>query len=233
MKNFVILLLITILLTLNGCDNGEPTQSLSGPATKLPKSPPKETKPPDKPTSATTSKVADNTPKPAPVAQDSKPAAPLSPAAKPPEVASDSRPVATPVAKAEKPVAPTTPPSNQPIPLTGERKTPRIDVIGGEGTQLSINLYFDNQLLCTISGKIDAKQHRPFQGELLAEGVCYSEKMVSQGTHEYQLLGRLTLPDGTPHDVSFTTGPRNVTDVVQPSVEIHQGGKIEIRLAVG
>lgn len=227
MKNFVILLLMTILLTLNGCDHNEPTQSLSGPATKLPKSPPK---PPDKPTPAIP-KVADNTPKLAPVAHDSKPATPPSPAAKPPEpeAASDSKLVA----KAEKPVAPTTPPSNQPIPLTSERKTPRLDVIGREGTQLSINLYFDNQLLCTISGKIDAKQHRPFQGELLAEGVCYSEKMVSQGTHEYQLLGRLILPDGTPHDVSFSTGPRNVTDVVQPSVEIHQGGKIEIRLAVG
>jgi cytoskeletal protein CcmA (bactofilin family) len=229
MKNVVILLLITILLTLTGCDNNEPTQSLSGPATKLPKSPPPETKPPDKPTSATTSKVADNTSKPAPVAHDSKPAAPLSPVAKPPEAASDSKLVA----KAEKPVAPTTPPANQPILLSGERKTPRIDVIGREGTQLSINLYFDNQLLCTISGKIDAKQHRPFQGELLAEGVCYSEKIISQGTHEYQLLGRLTLPDGTQHDVSFTTGSRNVTDVVQPSVEIHQGGKIEIKLAVG
>jgi len=120
----------------------------------------------------------------------------------------------------------------RPLATQNQDKWPHIDVIGPQNTSLSINVYFDNQIVCNIFGKLEANVHRPFQGGLLAEGVCHSDKLLSQGSHEYKLSGQLIMPDGAKHNVSFTTGPQEMSNVIQPSIEINSQGETIIKLAV-
>ncbi len=144
-----------------------------------------------------------------------------------------SSPVATKPAAVAPPKVSLGPPSSEPLAVVSKKQVPRIDVIGPEGVQVSLQVLFDNQVVCIMSGKLDAQTHRPFQGGLIAEGVCHSDKMVDKGQHEYKLSGQVRLSDGTMRDVSFTTGLKNVSGVVEPAIEINSEGEAKVKLAVG
>lgn len=189
-------------------------------------------------------------PPPPPIAKKSPPASPPpppphAPAVVPPPpkvegkatVAPATPSSASPAPAATKPATPSIdqlgPPSSVPLAMASKQRVPRIDVIGPEGVQVSFQVFFDGQLICTVSGKLDAQTHRPFSGGLLAEGVCHSEKIVAKGQHEYKLSGQVRLPDGTMRDISFTTGPKNVSGVVEPAIEINSEGEAMFKLAAG
>ena len=129
-------------------------------------------------------------------------------------------------------VLPTDTSTSQPIPLVGKQKVPRIDIIGQEGTEVFLAVYFDSKLICNISGNIDAKTHRPFAGGFIVEGACYSNKILSKGQHEYKVSGKITLPGRTQHEVSVSTGQKNMSGVIQPAIKINEEGEVEVKLAV-
>lgn len=176
------------------------------------------------PSSPAVAKPADKSPAPAAPADGKATVALATPPASPAPVA--PKPAALPTNRLD-------PPSPVPLEVASKQRVPRIDVIGPEGVQVSVQVFFDGQLICTVSGKLDAQIHRPFAGGLLAEGVCHSEKMVAKGQHEYKLSGQVRLSDGTMRDVSFTTGLKNVSGVVEPAIEINSEGEIMLKLAVG
>jgi len=114
------------------------------------------------------------------------------------------------------------------------KKLPRIDVIAPARVRLSLVVFFDNAVICNLSGKLVATTHREFENNILiAEGACVSEKILSAGHHEYQVKGIIILPNGTRQEVSFATGMQDVTDVIQPSIEISKTGEFKLKLAVG
>ncbi len=114
------------------------------------------------------------------------------------------------------------------------KKLPRIDVIAQARVRLSLVVFFDNAVICNLSGKLVATIHREFEnGTLIAEGACASDKILSVGHHEYKVKGIIILPNGTRQEVSFATGMQDVTDVIQPAIEISKKGELKLQLAVG
>ncbi|MDY6991704.1 MAG: hypothetical protein SVR94_03735 [Pseudomonadota bacterium] len=120
------------------------------------------------------------------------------------------------------------------ITTTATQKSPRISIIGPKGTQIALKVFFDNQPICTLNGRIDAKTHRSLEEhQFIVDGACHSEQMATQGQHEYRLSGRIRLPEGEPQEVSVTSGQHDMNGVIEPLVIIDAQGKIRLQLGVG
>lgn len=121
----------------------------------------------------------------------------------------------------------------EPLSAAAKEKWPHINVIGPQDTYLSINVHFDNQKVCSLSGTIEPSVHRPFQGGyFIVDGACQSAKLITRGGHEYKLFGYVIMPDKTKHEISFTTGQQDISNVIEPSIEIDAQGKVIVQLAV-
>ena len=137
--------------------------------------------------------------------------------------------------KKETPSSNSSPSANdvEPLSAAAREKWPHIDIIGPQDTKVSLSIHFDNQKVCTLDGTIDPSAHRPFQGGFfIVDGACQSPKLITRGVHEYKLFGKIKMPDGSEHDVSFTTGQQDISNVIEPSIDIDAQGKVSVRLAV-
>jgi len=113
-------------------------------------------------------------------------------------------------------------------------KSPRISIIGPEGTQVALEVFFDAQPICTLSGRIDAQTHRALETQqFIVDGACHSEQMDTEGQHEYRLSGRIRLPEGEAQEVSVTSGQHDMKGVIEPLVIIDAQGQIRLQLGVG
>lgn len=146
----------------------------------------------------------------------------------------------TPTASSEETQAATEPAPSATVPFSesalsiAAKKSPRISIIGHDGTQVALKVFFDAQPICTLSGRIDAQTHRALEAQhFIVDGACHSEQMETQGQHEYRLSGRIRLPEGEAQEVSVTSGQHDMKGVIEPLVIIDAQGQIRLQLGVG
>lgn len=119
-----------------------------------------------------------------------------------------------------------------PLPTTSQKNT-SIDVIGPAGAQIDIKVYLDEQLVCTFTDQINAQTHQRFGTLFLVKSTCSEAVTASEGLHEYQLAGQVTLPDQKTYEVSYKTGQHTLSNALKPTIEINPQGEVILRLAVG
>jgi len=124
-------------------------------------------------------------------------------------------------------------PSTTPKPLAISKTYPRISIVAPAKTYVNITVNLDNNLVCTINGLIDANHHRTYQTRYIAEGVCASKAIKTQGTHSYQLKGYIVLPNGIKHDVNLNTDRVNLQDVYEPIIDVQPNGRVQLELTIG
>lgn len=123
--------------------------------------------------------------------------------------------------------------SDQPIAQLGWQKIPRLDLVAPKGTAVALRIYLDKNLICDLNGTIAAQIHRPFAQGFRVDGACDKLPQLSQqNQHEYQVIGHLKLAEDEPQPVNITTGPKLMTEVLIPSVEINWQGDVKIVLAI-
>lgn len=120
-----------------------------------------------------------------------------------------------------------------PLTTVGKTKTPRVSIAGLPNTKVALDLFRDNEKICTMVGQLVAYTHRLYQAAktnlLIADGVCYGSIIQATGAHQYQLSGYIVPARGkiTPVNVRVQAVSYNL---VEPLVLIDERNVVSLYL---
>ncbi|MEZ5671269.1 MAG: hypothetical protein R3E08_02385 [Thiotrichaceae bacterium] len=120
-----------------------------------------------------------------------------------------------------------------PLTTVGKAKTPRVSIAGLPNTRVALELFRDNERICTMVGQLVAYTHRLYQAAktnlLIADGVCYGSAIQATGAHQYQLSGYIIPVQGKTIPVNVRV--RAVSyNLVEPLVLINEKNVVSLYL---
>jgi hypothetical protein len=122
----------------------------------------------------------------------------------------------------------------QPLTTVGSHKTPRVSIAAPPNTKVALELFRDNERICTIVGQLMAYKHRMYYSAknnlLIADGVCYGSPIQATGARRYVLNGTITSAKGKKIVVrkSSVTSPYRL---VEPLILIDEKNQVSLYLA--
>lgn len=120
-----------------------------------------------------------------------------------------------------------------PLSTLGKGKTPRVSIAGLPNTRVALELFRDNEKICTIVGQLVAYTHRLYQAArtnlLIADGVCYGAAIQATGTHRYSLSGYVLPVKGRTIPVNLRVQATSY-NLVEPLILIDEKNTVSLYL---